>query len=207
MGRGSHLGSSRHLPVYVAIAVLSIVVSLVVIYGAKSDGMLGRDVSDRDGLDVSPAVETIPIGYEYQWEDGDLQGDYPEELAAAYVLLRANGYDDVSKGSLASLPEDDDALTVSESLNRIVNGMSASSEVAVPISGQNLLFIPAPSMVWTDDGGDVHPVVFLYADEATVTVSDPREGVVEHPFSTFSKMYDSAGRQCIYIADRGYSTY
>lgn len=205
MSKRDHLQQiSKGLPVYIIIAVITIFISLAIIYRVKSTEFVESEI-DSDIDSREPLFDETMI-YDYQWEDGDYQGDYPEESAAVYILLRANGYE-VSKEDLSTIPTDDNALGISENLNRIVNGVSDSSKVALPVSGLNLVFLPAPSMIWIDQDGDVYPVVYLFSDDSKVTVSNPREGIREYPFSVFHKMYDSAERQCIYIADRGFLTY
>lgn len=141
------------------------------------------------------------VHYQYDWSEEDGTGNYAPITAACDILLKANkvpaSRDVISQYVEAGATE---ALPVSEGLNRVVN----PTRIAVPITGANLLFVPAPSIIWLDDG-TVHPVVFLYADEATITVADPDSGVSARPFSVTHKQYDAADRQAVYLADRGYT--
>lgn len=164
----------------------------------------GMGAVQRETVGVE-TLETTTDFYDYEWDESDARGDSTRNAAAAYVLLRANGYT-IDRDELDSdIPEDAEAPGVSETLNPILNRLSDTSKVSVPIVGQNLLFVPAPSIVWIADDIGYRPVVFLHADEATATVSDPEKGEVEeHPFSVFQRMYANADSQCVYIADRGY---
>ena len=177
----------------IVIVVFVIIISLAIIHRVNS---VENIESVAENFDNS-------ITYDYKWTDDDLQGDSIDEVATAYILLKANGYD-VNRTEFSSVSPTDKAYQLAETLNPVLNRVSQSSRIAVPITGQNLLYVPAPAIIWIEENEEVRPVVFLYADEATVTVADPSEGVKEYPFSVMHKMYDAAVRQCVYITDRGY---
>ena len=115
---------------------------------------------------------------------------------------------EVSDSELQGISTNNDAITLANELTPIVNSDSSTAKVIVPVISQNLLFVPAPSIVTAIMNGQVVPTLFIRADEATVIAYNPMTNiVVEYPFSSFSKSYDEAGRQCVFITDRGYSGY
>ena len=115
---------------------------------------------------------------------------------------------EVSSDELSNVPNTNDARELANSLTSIVNNNSSTSKVIVPIEGQNLLFVPSPSLITVSMNGQVVPMVFLSADESSVNAYNPvSDGVSVYPYSNFSKSYDDASRQCVFITDRGYSGY
>lgn len=161
------------------------------------------------GSESKPVEQLTDPGntsYSFEWSDDDYRGDYSEIAAASYILMQANGLAG-DKGTIAGyldnkVSSDDYALTTSQGLNWLIH---ATTKVAVPIQGSNILFLPAPSLIWIADGDTTKPVVFLYADEASITIADPDAGVTTKPFSVLSKQYGEAGRQAVYLANRGYT--
>lgn len=115
---------------------------------------------------------------------------------------------EVSSEELQDITTEDDSGQLVNELIPVVNNNSSTTKVVVPILDQNLLFVPAPSAVMIVMNGQIIPMLFIKADEATVTAYNPiTSNVVDYPFTTFSKSYDEAGRQCIFITDRGYTGY
>ena len=93
---------------------------------------------------------------------------------------------EVSDSELQGISTNNDAITLANELTPIVNSDSSTAIM----------------------NGQVVPTLFIRADEATVIAYNPMTNkVVEYPFSSFSKSYDEAGRQCVFITDRGYSGY
>ena len=115
---------------------------------------------------------------------------------------------EISGTELEDVSPDNDSVSLANDLTPVVNNNSSTTKVIVPVIDQNLLFVPAPSVVTVVMNGTVVPTLFIRADEATVVAYNPMsDKVANYPFSTFSKSYDEAGRQCIFITDRGYSGY
>ncbi len=180
------------LGLFVCLVLLTVCFGTVVAVNAPTD--------EPSALDTRLSTP-LRVHYMYEWTDDDLAGDYAPVTAACDILLKANRLPD-DRDEIAQYvePGATEALPVSEGLNRILN----VTRVAVPIVGSNVMFLPAPSVIWIDDGA-VRPVVLLYADEATVTIADPEAGVSAQPFSLLCRQYDAANRQAVYIADRGYT--
>ena len=191
-----------------------------------------RDVAYEEPAEEAPE-------YEFD-ESADLQN--PElptgcEATALATVLRMNGVE-VSKEDVAdAMPKGDGSDFVNafwgdpysehgwacmspcvvETAKRFV----PVEKTAVNLSGTNLVYLPAPCVVWVtmgleepmhsgyEQGGyellwNPHCVVLLAAGEATVTCIDPLEGVMTYPFSKFNAAYMANGSQAVYIADRGY---
>lgn len=169
--------------------------------------MLSAPKPTKPYTDISDRQLSTPyrVHYSYSWEDGDLKGDWSDEVAVSYILLRANKMTmertDISNRVDGNVYADNRAASLSEALNRLL----PVTDVAIPTNAP-LLFLPTPSIIWLNDGVRTKPVVFLYADEATVTVADPDSGVISLPFSETHRQYDAAIRQAIFIADRGYTS-
>lgn len=122
-------------------------------------------------------------------------------------LFQYNGFD-TDNIDLSELVITDKAKELSDSLIYTVNTASDTHSVVVPIADQNLLFVPAPSVIWIDNENHLLPTVFISANESEVQAYDPTsDEIVIYPFTSFQKMYDKAGRQCVYIAPRGYDDY
>lgn len=123
------------------------------------------------------------------------------------ALLQYNGYD-TEEVNLDTINPTVSAKELSDNLTDLVNNVSSTHAVVVPIVSQNLLFTPAPSIVWLKDERTIRPVLFVSANESEVTYYDPTSGEqTTLGFSSFHKMYDEAERQCVYIAPRGYEGY
>ena len=115
---------------------------------------------------------------------------------------------EVSGSELQDVSLDNSSVSLANDLTPVVNSNSSTAKVIVPIIDQNLLFIPAPSLVTIAMNGVAVPMLFIRANESTVVAYNPMtNNEVNYPFSTFSKSYDDAGRQCVFIVDRGYSGY
>ena len=190
-----------------------------------------------DVRDVPAPAQEEPA---YQFDEGaDLQD--PElptgcEATALATTLRMCGVE-VSKEDVAdAMPKSDgDFVNAFWGDPYSASGMCCMSpcvvdtakrfipveKTVVDVSGTQLVYLPAPCVVWVtmgleepiesayeQDGYTVlwntHCVTLLYADEATVTCIDPLEGVVTYPFSKFNTAYMANGKQAVYIADRGY---
>lgn len=114
----------------------------------------------------------------------------------------------VSDTELQDISPNNNSVSLANELTPVVNNNSSTSKVIVPVIDQNLLFVPAPSIVTVVMNSRAVPMLFIGADEATVIAYNPVSDKVDnYPFSKFSKSYDEAGRQCIFITDRGYSGY
>lgn len=177
----------------------------------------------------------------YQFDEAsDLQN--PElptgcEATALATTLRMNGVE-VSKEDVAdAMPKTDGSDFVNAFWGdpRSVHGWACMApcvvetakrfipveKTVVDVSGTQLVYLPAPCVVWVtmglgepmeseyvQDGYELlwnpHCVTLLAADEATVTCIDPLEGVMTYPFSKFNAAYMANGKQAVYIADRGY---
>lgn len=120
------------------------------------------------------------------------------------------GYNDmeVSDNKLQDISPNNNSVSLANELTPVVNSNSSTTKVIVPVADQNLLFVPAPSLVTVAMNGVAVPMLFIRADESNVVAYNPMtNNEVSYPFSTFSKSYDDAGRQCLFITDRGYSGY
>lgn len=149
------------------------------------------------------SFDSVPrLSYDYTWTDYDLLSDSTSTVASCDILLRIHGLDiprDAIEGAIVE--EGDTSDGVADGLNSLLD----PSHVAVDIQYTRLQWLPGPSIVWMKmEDGAVNAVVFLYADEEEVVVSDPSSGVVTYGFSDFEKQYDFANRAAVYICARGY---
>ncbi len=191
-------GEGKTDRVLVALIVISIILIAGLVFLIKR-AELTETKTEATTLQLSTPAR---VHYAYSWdEQKDSIGEYSDTVAATYILLRANGLEEGKDMLSERLEDTDKAYKLAES----INGFVSATDVAVPMTGQNLLFVPAPSLIWIRDGESNRPVVFLYADEATVTIADPYSGLQSYPFSVAHRMYDDAVRQAVYIADRGYT--
>lgn len=161
-------------------------------------------------LDYNERIElyhndSVPrLDYTYSWTDNDWQGDVTSTVAACDILLRIHGID-VGRERVAESIEQNGGEDATENVALALNYLVDPSHVCVDIQYTMLQWLPGPSVVWTkDDGGHTKAVVFLYADESTVQVADPAEGLVTYGFTEFQKLYDFGNRAAVYICARGY---
>lgn len=209
---------------------------------ARSAEVPSRVVELPEANDIPYATEEAEAQVE-SWEfseEADLQ--LPElptgcEATAASTLLRMNGIE-VSKTEFADrMPKNDgedfvngfwgDPYSVhgmcimAPGVTNVVRGFLPVEKTAVDLTGNSLLYLPTPCVVWvtmgmeepmeseySQDGYDVlwntHAVVMTYADEMSVGYIDPMIGPTSCGFSKFDRAYMANGRQAVYICDRGY---
>lgn len=152
--------------------------------------------TDNDS-DTTDSGEQVPNNLD------DVVRELPVEEATVFYLLRIDGYgltvDDVS-----NIPAGCDSGTLSMAISDTINNLSGDTKVVLNLEHQRTRDLPAPSIVWIDNGENSYPVVFLYQDTESVTVSDPNRGTVKYPISEFDAIYRNAGSQSVYISDRGY---
>ena len=174
-------------------AFVVVVISIIIVISALAIWWHRDTIFPSNGTDE---VDQVPTGVDKDYLDSSLK-----------ELSSLNGME-ISSSELADVPSTGDVRILSDEMTSIVNNNSSTTKVIVPIAGQNLLFVPAPSLVTVIMNGQIVPTVFVSADESQVNVYNPMSGeVTAYPFSSFSKSYDDAGRQCLFIADRGYSGY
>ena len=130
--------------------------------------------------------------------DSDDMG-LPIEKASVSYLLKIEGY----TSTIEDLPEIPSGCD-SEVLARTISNLSGDNKVVLNLDHQMPRDLPAPSIVWISNGDDSYPVVFLYQDNNSVTVSDPSRGTVRYPIKEFEDIYCNAGSQSVFITDRGY---
>lgn len=125
------------------------------------------------------------------------------ENAAVYDLLKLGGYSPTSK-DVPDLPSGCDSEVLAKSLTGVISELSGNNKVALSMEHQGVKDLPAPSIVWISTDNDSYPVIFLYQDNDTATISDPSRGMVKYSIDEFNKIYRDAGSQSVYVADRGY---
>lgn len=83
----------------------------------------------------------------------------------------------------------------------VANSFLPSDYVMLDITGTDLLYLPAPSVVEISGKW----VVFVDADESHVTVIDPSVGYVDYGFREFQTAYAGDGLVAMHLTDRGYA--
>lgn len=182
------------------------IILLIMIIGAAVCILCGwlawLDYNERITLYQTDSVPRLE--YTYSWTDNDRRGEDSSTVAACDILMRIHGLD-VGRDKIAHSIEQNGGETATENVALALDYLVDPSHVCVDIQYTMLQWLPGPCVAWTkDDSGLVKAVVFLYADESTVMVADPSEGVVTYGFSEFQKLYDFAGRSAVYICPRGY---
>ena len=129
--------------------------------------------------------------------------DLTVERSVVFDLLKINGYGPTGR-DIPDIPSGCDSETFTKLLNESIEGTFNGDKVILNLDHQDVRYLPSPSVVWLNDNGSTHPVIFLYIDNDTVTVSDTTRGMVKYPMEEFDRIYRDAGSQSVFISDRGY---
>ena len=193
------------ISIVLGVTLVALLIGLSLVISSASGTVQTDQVANAEPISDVPAAP-YRLHYAWNWDDEDHSDNgYNDLVQCAHILMEARG-DDLDRSPLAeglsSVDGGNLAVSTAECLNRTIE----STFVAVPIAYDYIQFLPAPCIVWIDDG-EVRPVVFLWADEALAEIADPRAGIVDLGFSELSRLYDAAARQGVYVADRGYTQY
>ena len=151
-------------------------------------------VNQDDTEEGSEEVDSVPI-----------EKNYLDKVVTQLFNYNGIGLD---SDEIEYITTDNDSRQLANDLIPIVNNNSGTTKVPVSIVGQNLLYLPAPAVITLSLDNKIVPMLFVKSDEAGVTAYNPiSDTVTEYPYTKFSKAYDKAGQQCVYIAYRGYSDY
>ena len=134
--------------------------------------------------------------------DSEVTG-LPIEKAAIFDLLKIDGYGPTIE-DIPDIPSGCDSEVLAKTISETIENLSDDTKVVLNLEHQIVRYLPAPSIVWISEQEDSYPVIFLYQDNETVTVSDPSRGMVTYPVREFDDIYRNAGSQSVYITDRGY---
>ena len=167
------------IPIAISLAVL--LAAFVIWY--RSDLFFGNDKSTD--------IQSVPINKQYLDNTVD-------------QLFIYNGMN-VDDSELLGLTTDNNAMVIANNLIQVVSNNSSNSKVVAALTNQNLSYVPAPSMVTVLINGQVVPMLLVDVDEGYVKAYNPMTTEVNsYPFKKFNDSYEDAGRQCVYITDRGY---
>ena len=175
------------------VVVVTFAISYVSLYTADT-----VKVAEEESTPSPPIDESVVSGE----PDREVEG-LSTEKAVVFRFLRLQGVGPTGK-DIPDIPSGCDSETFTKVLNESWDSLFNGDKVALNLDHQNIRYLPSPSIVWINDNGNTYPVIFLYIDKDTVTVSDTTRGMVKYPVDEFDRIYRDAGSQSVCISDRGY---